>query len=466
LAGDMSKIKYAYSAITKAAPPAGRDETTLHNEIARKSITSGEWILLSSIALCVFDGAIRKWILRDDEGFLKYIPYFSKDFAFALILFTPRPKGIGQVARKLWTFLKVGLAFCAVGALASTIFNWGSFNFVGAALSVRSLFFLPLCALLAIPRLQRVNLPRLALLIGALTLLNAGLGTLQYSSPRDDPINYYASKQYETVMFEESVRAMGTFPYITGFGTLAMVGAWAGTVLMSYGELRRWQFGAGVVTAMAALWCALLSISRGPTIIVIAILIAWLLSSRKVFQNLLRLSIFVVLLAVLLFALGRFALLERASDTLLARNEAAEDIEQRLTPPVAEVMELVGVVPLGAGFGSEQVGGVFAETGVMSFRQFESQFSRVIMETGALGLIGFLIVCAGLLVTLYRAQRDTEDPALRRSIITGWVLIAWLLYGNVIFDHVASFFVWSIAAVLLARAEGNLAEGSTALPLA
>jgi uncharacterized membrane protein len=78
------------------------------------------------------------------------------------------------------------------------------------------------------------------------------------------------------------------------------------------------------------------------------------------------------------------------------------------------------------------------------------------METGALGLLGFLIVVGGLMVTLYRAQRDTPDPPLRRSIITGLVLIGWLLYGNVIFDHVASFFVWSIAAVLLARAEASV----------
>jgi len=423
-----------------------------------RRIGGSEWLVLTSIALCVLDGAIRKWILRDDEGFLKYVPYFSKDFAFLLILFIPRPPGMSDLGRKLWSFLKVGLSLCAVGALASTIFNWGSVNFVGAALSIRSLFFLPLCALLATPRLRQVNLTRVALLIGFLTLVNAGLGTLQYSSPKDDPINYYASKQYEAVMFEESVRAMGTFPYITGFGTLAMVGAWAGTFLMNYGERRRWHFAAGVLTALAGLWCALLSISRGPTIIVVAILIVWLLSSRNVFQNLLRVSIFVVLLGVVLFALGRVALLQRASDTLLARNVAAEDIEQRLTPPVAEVMKLVSIVPLGAGFGSEQVGGVFAETGVMSFRQFESQFSRIIMETGALGLLGFLIVCGGLLATLYRAQRGTADPALRRSIITALVLITWLLYGNVVFDHVASFFVWSIAAVLLAKAEQNLAE--------
>ena len=159
-------VDFVTTDFRELASSSASDRTTEHRTPRR----TAEWWLIASIALCVLDGAIRKWILRDDEGLLKYVPYFSKDIAFALILFIPRPKGMGEFGRKLWTFLKVGLAFCAVGALASTIFNWGSFNFVGAALSVRSLFFLPLCALLAIPRLQRVNLPRLALLIGALTL--------------------------------------------------------------------------------------------------------------------------------------------------------------------------------------------------------------------------------------------------------------------------------------------------------
>jgi O-antigen ligase len=431
-----------------------RSRLVAAREQPARHVSGAEWLVLGSIALCVLDGAIRKWVLRDTEGFLKYVPYFSKDFVFALILFIPRPTDIGEFGRKLWNFLKIGLSVCVVGALASAVFNWSAVNMIGAALSIRSIFLLPLCALLAIPRLRKVKIERVALLLGLLTLVNAALGTLQYSSPKDDPINYYASKQYEAVMFEESVRAMGTFPYITGFGTLAMVGAWAGTVLMSYGERRKWYFGAGVLTAAAGFWCALLSISRGPTIIVIAIFVVWLLSSRNVFQNLFRISVFVALLVLILFALGRVSLFQRASDTLLVRNEAAEDIEQRLTPPIAEVAELVGVVPLGAGFGSEQVGGVFAETGMMSFRKFESQFSRIVMEMGVLGLIGFLIVAGGLLRTLYCAQRETSDETIRRTIIAGGVLLIWLLYGNVIFDHVASFFVWVIAAILLAKAEG------------
>jgi hypothetical protein len=432
----------------------------------RRWQSRAEWAVVASIVLCVLDGAIRKWVLRDEEGWSKYLPYFAKDIVFASILLMPIIGKAADHAIRGWNSLRLGLIICGIGVLASIAFNVSSLNPVGAVLSVRSLFWLPLCAMFVSRRLRKVSLPKIAWAIGALVFLNAALGTLQYSRSRDDPLNYYASKQYEAVMFEESVRAMGTFPYITGFGTLAMVGAWAGTVLMSYGEGRKRVFAGGIVIVAASLWCALLSISRAPTIIVIGILTAWVFSSRKVFQNLLRLSIFTLLLIVMLFAIGRASLIERATETLLARNEAAEDIEQRITPPVAEVAQLIGLVPLGAGFGSEQVAGVFAETGVMSFRQFESQFSRIVMETGALGLVGFLMVSTALCVEFYRAQRKALDPAVRRSIITGTVLIVWLLYSNVIFDHVASFFVWAIASLLLAKAEGSVAPPPAALSVA
>src|SRR4051794_19324856 len=89
-------------------PPAGLNSSNMsveQNQRARR-IGRAEWLVLASIALCVLDGAIRKWVLRDDEGVLKYVPYFSKDIAFALVLVGRRPQALGELGRRLWTFLK------------------------------------------------------------------------------------------------------------------------------------------------------------------------------------------------------------------------------------------------------------------------------------------------------------------------------------------------------------------------
>jgi O-antigen ligase len=282
--------------------------------------------------------------------------------------------------------------------------------------------------------------------------VNAWLGSIQNSSPADAPINYYASKQFEeAIVFGENVRAMGTFPYITGFGLMAMVGAWAGLTLLSHSQTKRRYLWMGVLIYAAALWCALLSISRGPTIIVLALFVIWLFSGKGIVGNFVQAGTAIAALVLLLILGGRISVIENATDVMIARHaESEETVAARATLPIEEIAEASSTAPFGAGFGSEQVGGVFADTGIMSFRTFEGQFARLIMEAGIIGVAGFLIVCLGLLKALYDAKKSARTEALRRTIIITIALAGLMFYGNVIFDHVASFFVWAIGAAVLA----------------
>ncbi len=415
-----------------------------------------QWLLFLSFMFCILDGAIRKWLLRDTENFWKYAPYFAKDVVFVALVIFCKPVSWSTPAKTLFRFLTIGLATSAVGVVISLSLNWQFLSPVGGFLTFRSMFLLPLLALFCIPRLQGLKIERLALLIGFFTLVNAALGTLQYSSPKDSPINYYASKEYETVVFEENVRAMGTFPYITGFTTMAIVGAWAGLVLLSYAPERKRYLWMGLLVYVGALWCALLSISRGPTIIILGLFIVWLFSARRVVENLVRVGAVIAGLALTLVFAGRFSVIQNASDVLMARTEAADDtIEQRVLFPLNDVLEVSSVAPFGAGFGSEQVGGMFIDTGTMSFRSFEGQFPRIIIEAGVLGVVGFIGVCLGLLKSLYDTKLSAPSEATRRTIVVTIFLVAVLFYGNVIFDHVASFFVWAISAAVLGSASGQ-----------
>lgn len=421
-------------------------------------------ILYVSVSLCILDGAIRKWLLRDFVGLLQYAPYFGKDIALvAIVFFCKRPPGQSASAAPFLRYLQVGVTLGAAGAVASLVANWNALNLVGAGLTIRSLLFLPVVSYICVGKLRGLNLEKLAMLLGFFTLLNAGLGTFQYSSPIDDPINYYASKQYVAVAFEENVRAMGTFPYITGFGTMAMVGAWAGTTLLGYGMKRKLYFWLGILVCSASIWSALLSISRAAVIVVLGIFVVWLFSARQILANLMRVAGALIALSVILIISDRFSLIQRASDVLMARNEAAGDtFEERVLFPVTDTFEAISSAPFGVGFGSEQVAGVFAETGVMSFRQFEAQFPRIVMETGLMGLCGFAVLYAGVMITLYTASRRVSSIALKRSIMAGLFLVGSLMFINVAFDHVASFFTWTLVAVLLAAADGHEESGVSA----
>ncbi len=187
-----------------------------------------EQLLLCSIAACVLEGVLRKWVFRDSAGPVKYICYFTKDFIFAAILFC-RPRA--AFLKSLRIVLLAGLPLILVGAALSSVHE---FNIVGGLLTLRALVFLPVLAYLVIPRLAGVRIDTVSFVIGGLTVINALLGFVQNHSPTDAPINYYATENITgAVAFEENVRAAGTFSYITGYSNFATVGAWASLSLLS-----------------------------------------------------------------------------------------------------------------------------------------------------------------------------------------------------------------------------------------
>jgi hypothetical protein len=86
----------------------------------------------------------------------------------------------------------------------------------------------------------------------------------------------------------------------------------------------------------------------------------------------------------------------------------------------------------------------------MDFQTFEGQFSRIVLETGILGFAGFLVTCIGALCALFTARSDCSTEGLRRVCILTMFLLGTLFSTNVVFNHTASFFAWSIFAVTIA----------------
>jgi hypothetical protein len=421
------------------------------------------WILYLSVLLCVFEGAIRKWVLRDSESFWRFAPYFAKDLALIALLLFCKPAVTAQRLDKFRRILFAGLFLILVGAAISSIIN---INFVGAILSFRSLIFLPAFAYLAIPRLQNLKLERLAVLLGVLTLANAALGTLQYSSLVDAPLNFYANeKANAAVAYDENVRAMGTFSYITGFGNLAAVGAWAGLILLGRANSSRFHL-VGWISYLAALWCSLLAISRATVILVVLIFLLWLITGEHPLKNVIYGLSAIVILAWIVYAINVDPVIEKVTQTVLERHETAGDtIEDRTIDPIIEISTAAQLAPLGQGFGTEQIGGVFADYGVTSFRTFENQFPRIVLEAGVLGLLGFFVTCIGTIYFLFITRRTVSDPDMRRTIVLTMFLLGSLFYINVAFNHVASFFAWVIIAAVLAVARPLRSDDKVALAI-
>jgi hypothetical protein len=232
---------------------------------------------------------------------------------------------------------------------------------------------------------------------------------------------------------------------------MATVGAWAGLSLLCLAAGRTKYVLAGWVIYLAGLICALVSISRAAVMIVGASFVVFVLSGRHGMVNLLKAGAALTLIFLIGYSSDLSSKVTDLSSKVLERHELAGDtFGERTMDPITEIGAAFDTAPFGGGFGTEQVGGVYAETGLMKFRHFENQFPRIIIETGILGLAGFFVTWIGLLVALFDARNNCLTEDLRRVCGLSIFLISSLFFLNVVFNHTASYFAWSIFAVTIA----------------
>jgi len=405
-----------------------------------------KYLLFVALALTVFEGAIRKWLIGSETGICSYLAYFSKDLVFAAILLWPAQR-VQSSALTIFTHWAIpgALVFLA-GAILSAL---RGLNPIGALLTLRAGVILPLLALLAARRLPGVRLTHIACLIVFCTLMNCVLGIVQSRLPPDHPLNRYVLADSPVCAVETAVRATGTFSYITGLGIMSSVGIWGGMALLAFAEKPQAQWVA-VCGIVAGFGCGLTSVSRGPILLGCVMLLAWGCLSSSGFSAL-RKSVATWVPTLLLIScagiLPRFNQLGRA---VIERHETGDDtFSERAFGQLQEGCEVAALVPFGAGLGTEQVGGNYAATGTMSFNNYETQLPRLIAETGLLGFAGYLAICLGAILALQEARRSAHTDAMKAALFVTQLLLIPLFYSNVLFNHVASAFVWMIFSAVL-----------------
>jgi hypothetical protein len=346
-------------------------------------------------------------------------------------------------------WLYVGCLLLGCGATLSCVTG---INSAGAVLTLRALIALPILAFLVIPRLKAVPLKHVVVLLAVLTLVNFILSIIQNQLPPDHFFNRYSimSEDTNVVTAETGVRATGTFSFITGLAVMSSIGVWAGIVILSEAEdLYRRML--GWLSIVSGIGCALTSVSRAPLVIGMGMLCVWLLATRismlfswnSVFAGIL------VLMALVIF--DAVPKLSELSEGLLQRHESAGDsIEDRLYGQIlVELSDAISMAPLGNGLGTEQVGGNYAVGQKMQFTTFETQFGRLVMELGVVGLLGFFVICIGALLALQHAKKNSEKESDKSILFASQILLILTFATNIAFNHVASAFIWMIFSVVL-----------------
>jgi hypothetical protein len=265
--------------------------------------------------------------------------------------------------------------------------------------------------------------------------------------PADHALNRYAISQTHVAALESGVRATGTFAYITGLALLSSIGIWAGVVMLSLGRGALCYTG-GIMTILAGVVCALATISRGPLLIGGLVLAGWACLARPGRAEISGILLMVVAVAMTMDLVTGAR--KMATAVAERHEEGGDSFRQRVFGQLSQAVVAASVVPLGRGLGTEQVAANYAATGAMKFTTFEEQLPRLVLETGVLGVLGFITVCSGAICSLQLARRSQEDRRARAVLLSTQVLLGCMFYTNVVFNHTASTFAWMLFAAVMA----------------
>jgi hypothetical protein len=401
---------------------------------------------------CVFEGALRKWGVGD-TSVAGRLAYLSKDICLAgfLVLGAGRINVFSRLARP---YLQFGLGLLAVGALASTL---SGIEPVGAVLSIRTFFVLPVASWVAGRLLPSDALTRMARWLAMLALPMAILGAIQFYSSSASPINRYSTEGEDIATSgvgeraeEQRVRATGTFSYISGFGEFGPMAVWGGIVtFVTARSLRqRWLGYAGLV---AGLCCAFVTVSRYTALVSLGLVAIWAGVRGRWDRKAHALLMIGGVTLVLLQATEQWNAADEVVSTVYARHVVATDdtFADRTWYQFVLPVQALEIAPLGAGLGSQQVATSLADNARRPMGLFESAWGRIVLELGLAGLFGFLLTLGVAFAPLRSAYRLCQGEPKIIVAITAGAALARAVVGFQ-FNHVGAYFFWAMAAAILA----------------
>jgi hypothetical protein len=408
-------------------------------------------VLLTALALTVLEGAIRKWLIGSAFQLSSYLAYFSKDIAFALLLLLPRRQFFSAPLEIFRRWLVPGCFLLVSGIVGSSLEH---VDIAGAILTLRAALILPLLAFFVISRVRGMPLPWVIAMLGIFAMINFALGVYQNHLPATHALNRYAADVTDIAASPTGVRATGTFSYITGMAVFSVVGVWCGMVCLSLArDLRQQIFGGAAL--LAAVACGLASVSRGPVLIAALMLLIWLAFSGFWRDKKARtLCGALALLAIALSSDLTTTFFDLGQGLLLRAETANDSVNDRAFGQFDEAITAIDLAPFGNGLGTEQIGRSAYSAGLLASTTFESQWPRIILELGVIGLMGFVVVCIGALAALQAAKRRAAGQGEKAALLATQLFMLSSFFSNIVFNHVASAFAWFIfTAVMAALAE-------------
>jgi hypothetical protein len=423
-----------------------------HRPADQPPISGVARLVAIGFAVCLLEGAGRKWLVNNPSFSVQAIFYFAKDFVFvaAALAALSSPARSSQIQG-----LKQSLTMAAVMIFLAAMVNFENLSPVGAVVSVRNALLLPWLALIIAPALRsQRDIDFLLKTIGFGAVGVAILGGLQFYLPGGHVLNKQVHLDHGLAMHGSRIRASGTFAFLSGMTDLAMLGSWAGTCLLLRNPR---QLLLGGLFVVAGLTCTSAAVSRAGILGVMVILIfsSLLLPTgrREVIGLLLLFFLAGMYLAQDIGDQDEFGL---ASSTFV-RFTSGGDPSGRLLSILHDPWVAIQEVPAGVGLGVGQSASAMMKVPLPVTVRLESELGRVVLEIGIVGLLAVIVFRISVLRTLWTSGGGFFDSAQSTVFVplrmASFVAVGTFFAGMTYINHVGATFAWLIVMIALGTCE-------------
>ena len=370
----------------------------MSNEIVRGEFRWLRRLFWLYVMLLIFEGSLRKWVL---PGYANLLLVIRDPVVFAIYFLAFRK---GLMSRDPWILSIAVLSAVAFGAsfLASTprlivpMYGWRA-NF----LHIPLLFLLP-------KFLQREDVLSIGKAVLLIAMPSAVLMAYQFLSPRDSWINTTAGGVgFQIDNSAGGIRPAGTFSFITGpVFYYSLVAAFVGHGLLKKGQIPLWLvFGSLMATLVAASVSGSRSMVGGMVVVGLFGLVGMICHP----PTLARSYRVIVLGGAAMLVVRTLDIFRKGGDAFARRIEVASSGQEGsqvylLTKRMFETfyVPLEGISVFGQGLGLGTNVGASMVAGTTGFMLAESEWSRIMMESGL--LVGGLFLCYRVAVCVLLAM--------------------------------------------------------------
>jgi hypothetical protein len=419
------------------------------------SLSSLNWrrSLKTVLVLVVLEGALRKWVLPQASDLL----YFLKDFI--LLGAYIRYYGFSRFERK---FIKNNFLFSLIFITS----GWCLFQSLNPSLGSPIagifglkvyLFYIPLIWMLPNLFQSEAELYEFFRSYFLLAIPVGLIGIVQFFSPADSVINFYAPgevKNVATFGVNTSVRITGTFSYIGSYGAYLTVCFGLLIAMLNIKQSPLWRL-ATILALLLVITNSLMNGSRSVVFALILFLIGYLgIKVLTQASNTLRL-LKQFLLPVLIIAVAGYLWFQPAIDSFVLRTTKNSDVNGRIATTFQEPFWFIHYKELdGYGTGATHPATqslrrtLNLPSGESVPQVYEPEPGRIMLELGPVGFFFWYLLRLSLIIYIWLVFLKLKRPWLKELALAIFLIQAIQLYNLLVFNQAFAIYYWFISGFI------------------